>query len=92
LGAKFQAFGWHVQEIDGHDFAALIAALERARQTPMRPSVIIANTIKGKGVPFMENVAQWHGSVKLTRAQAEESLAALGVSAGETKGLLDVVR
>ena len=92
LGAKFQAFGWHVQEIDGHDYDAIIAALEQARATQMRPSVIIANTVKGKGVPFMEHVPHWHGSVKLTRAQAEESLAALGVSTGETKGLLDVLR
>lgn len=92
LGAKFQAFGWHVQEVDGHDLGALIAAFERARETSMRPSVIIANTVKGKGVPFMENGPHWHGSVKLTRTQAEESLAALGVSAGETKGLLDVLR
>jgi transketolase len=39
---------------------------------------VIAHTVKGKGVPFMENIPQWHGSVKLTRAQAEEALAALG--------------
>jgi len=52
--------------------------------------VIIAHTIKGKGVPFMENIASWHGSVKLTRAQAEEALLALGANRNEIKEFLDV--
>ena len=53
--------------------------------------MIIAHTIKGKGVPYMENIPAWHGSVKLTRAQTEEALTALGASAGEMKDLLDVL-
>ncbi|MDB5739378.1 MAG: transketolase, partial [Alphaproteobacteria bacterium] len=53
-------------------------------------SVIIAHTIKGKGVPYMENIPAWHGSVKFTRQQADEALAALGASADEMKELLDV--
>jgi transketolase len=52
--------------------------------------VIIAHTIKGKGVPYMENIPHWHGSVKLTHAQAEEALTALGASRSEIKELLDV--
>ena len=52
--------------------------------------MIIAHTVKGKGVPYMENIPAWHGSVKMTREQAEDSLRALGGSADEIKELLDV--
>lgn len=58
---KFAAFNWHVQEINGHDFGEIFAAVERAKEAKGRPSVIIARTIKGKGVSFMENQAGWHG-------------------------------
>jgi transketolase len=64
LGAKFAAFEWNVIETAGHDFAQIQAALKQADQyaeTTRRPTVIIANTIKGKGVSFMENQAGWHG-------------------------------
>lgn len=83
LGDKFRAFGWNVQEIDGHDLDSIVCALEQAFEIAAKPSVIIAHTIKGKGVAFMENVPQWHGSVKLTRQQAADSLAALGHSGSE---------
>jgi transketolase len=89
LADKWRAFGWDVQEIDGHDIAAILAALRHAGETA-EPSVIIAHTIKGKGVPYMENIPAWHGSVKFTRQQADEALAALGASADEMKELLDV--
>lgn len=89
LDAKWRAFGWHVQQIDGHDIEAILAALNDARQS-LRPSVIIAHTIKGKGVPYMENVASWHGSVKFTREQALQALNALGATPGEIGELLDV--
>ena len=62
IGAKFAAFGWFVQEIDGHDFQAIADALKAAKEHKGQPSVIIAHTIKGKGVSFMENQASWHGS------------------------------
>ena len=55
LEAKFAAFGWHVTRCDGHDFAALAAALEEIRNVTDRPKVIIADTVKGKGVSFMES-------------------------------------
>ena len=59
---KWRAFGWNVEEIDGHDFAQVIPALEKARgNTSERPTCIIANTVKGKGVSFMENNVKWHG-------------------------------
>ncbi len=61
LTAKWQAFNWHTIEIDGHDLEAVLAAYDEARNTKGKPSVIIAKTVKGKGVSFMENVAGWHG-------------------------------
>jgi transketolase len=89
LAAKWRAFDWAVAEIDGHDVETLLKTFRRAGATHERPSVIIAHTIKGKGVPYMENVPQWHGSVKLTREQAEDALAALGASRLEIKEYLD---
>jgi transketolase len=89
LAAKWRAFNWAVAEIDGHDATAIMAALQRAAATQGRPSVIIAHTVKGKGVPFMENIPHWHGSVKLTRAQAETALVALGAGNSETRDWLD---
>ena len=64
LAAKWAAFGWHVTEVDGHDLAALSDALEGARRTetaPGRPRLVIAHTVKGKGVSFMESSDDWHG-------------------------------
>ena len=58
---KWQAFGWHVIEVDGHDLSQLISALEQAKLVKDQPTVIIAHTIKGKGVSFMENVCDFHG-------------------------------
>lgn len=75
---KFEAFGWHVQEIDGHDFAQIFAAVDAAKAAAGKPSVIIARTIKGKGVSFMENQAGWHGSAP-SREQAEQALRELEV-------------
>ena len=59
---KWEAFGWHCQAIDGHDFTQIIGAIENAQKTP-GPSVIIAKTVKGKGLPFMENDNSWHKRV-----------------------------
>jgi transketolase len=62
LAEKFRSFGWNAVEIDGHRFEEVIPALERARaNTSDMPTAIIANTIKGKGVSFMENNPKWHG-------------------------------
>jgi transketolase len=62
LADKWRAFGWNAWEIDGHDFAQILGAIARAKSETGRPTMIIANTIKGKGVSFMENVASWHGT------------------------------
>ena len=58
---KWQAFGWHVIEVDGHNFTRLIKAFDRAKLVKGKPTVIIAHTIKGKGVSFMENNPDFHG-------------------------------
>ncbi len=80
LAAKFDAFGWHVLEIDGHDLRALLAAFAEAAAVEDRPSVLIAHTVKGKGVSFMEDTHAWHGKApnteELERAIAEISGAA----------------
>ena len=58
---KWRAFGWHVLDIDGHDMAQVVAALEEAISHKGKPTMIVANTVKGKGVSYMENVCEWHG-------------------------------
>jgi len=58
---KWEAFGWHVIEVDGHNLAQLLDALEQAKSVTGQPTVIIAHTVKGKGVSFMENNAAFHG-------------------------------
>ncbi len=61
LDKKWEAFGWHVIEVDGHDLAQLLDAFKQAKLTRGQPTVIIAHTVKGKGVSFMENNADFHG-------------------------------
>ena len=61
LDEKYRAFGWNAIYIDGHDFEALLKAFEEARKTKGKPTVIIANTVPGKGVSFMERFYEWHG-------------------------------
>ncbi|MEZ5353204.1 MAG: transketolase [Bryobacteraceae bacterium] len=61
LAEKWRAFGWHAIELDGHDLTAVDAAFTEAAATKGKPTVLIANTIKGKGVSFMENNPKWHG-------------------------------
>ena len=61
LEDKYRAFGWHVIEIDGHDMEEIVAAFEEADGVKGKPTVILASTVKGKGVDFMEDVAGWHG-------------------------------
>lgn len=62
LEEKWRSFGWQVQTIDGHDHAAIIEAIKVAKENKGCPSMIIAETVKGKGVSFMENQAGWHGN------------------------------
>jgi transketolase len=60
--AKWQSFGWRVIEVDGHSFPELIAAYKEAPKLKGQPTVIIAHTVKGKGVSFMENNPDFHGT------------------------------
>ena len=61
VDSKFESFGWNVIAVDGHDHEAILAGLEEAKKVTDKPSVLIAKTIKGKGVSFMEDQAGWHG-------------------------------
>lgn len=61
IGDKWRAFGWHVIEIDGHDFQEIIDALDEAETVREKPTIIWAHTVKGKGVSFMENQVKYHG-------------------------------
>ncbi len=70
IAAKIRAFNWNVISIDGNDMAQCVAALNEAKTVRGRPTAIVAHTIKGKGVSFMENVAGWHG-----KAPSQEQLA-----------------
>jgi len=71
---KWQAFGWHVIECDGHDLEALFSALDEAEQTAGKPTVIVAHTVKGNGVSFMENGLSWHGKPAADREQAKKAI------------------
>lgn len=73
IADKWQAFGWNVFEIDGHDFQEIINALDEAEATKGRPTVIIAKTIKGKGVSIFEDKVQYHG-VSPTKEELEIAL------------------
>ncbi len=61
LDEKFKAFGWHIAVINGHNFAQIEAAFDEARMVKKQPTIIIASTVKGKGISYMENNAGWHG-------------------------------
>ena len=77
---KLTAFRWAVEEIDGHDCEQIRIALQRARARKGQPSFIVAHTIKGKGVSFMENQARWHGTVPLSAEQLARALAEINAA------------
>lgn len=77
LVPKWEAFGWHCQEIDGHDFTEILTAIAEAKAVLDRPSVIAARTVKGKGVSFIENNNAWHKRVP-TREEWEQAMKELG--------------
>jgi transketolase len=70
---KWQAFGWHVIDIDGHDMAQVVSALEESKSHRGTPTMIVANTVKGKGVSYMENVCEWHGKAPC-QEEADQAL------------------
>jgi transketolase len=77
LRAKWESFGWHVLEVDGNNVAELVQGINQAKAVAQKPSVILAYTIPGKGVPFMEYDYKWHGKPP-TPDQAVTALMALG--------------
>ena len=85
LDQKFEAFGWRMIKADGHDYDALINALEEAKKDEGRPVVILAKTVKGKGVSFMENNAGWHGKAP-NAEQYEQAKAELEAKLAELEG------
>lgn len=85
LRGKWESFGWHVQEIDGHNIESVIDAASMARAISNKPSVIISHTIPGKGVDFMEYDYKWHG-VPPNKEQAKEALHKLRTLNGKITG------
>lgn len=83
VAAKFAAFGWDAAEVDGHDIPALVSALSAAKADRSgKPHVLVARTVKGKGVSFMENQAGWHGKAP-NAEQTQTALADLGATSKE---------
>src|SRR5580765_871341 len=83
LDEKFRAFGWHVRVVNGHDCAALTKALTDPPE-PGKPTFVMANTVKGKGVSFMENVAKWHHGVP-SEAELKQALSELDAAEAKLK-------
>jgi transketolase len=73
LKQKYAAFGWNVIETDGHDLKKLVEVFETAKASKGKPTVILAKTVKGKGVSYMENVCDWHGKTP-SREQADKAI------------------
>jgi len=86
LREKYESFGWNVVECDGHNMKEIVEAFDKAAVAKAKPTVILARTVKGKGVDFMENIAGWHGKVP-DKAQMESGLKQLGL-----EGKIDVER
>jgi len=86
---KWDSFGWHVIEIDGHNSQEIESAFDIARNTVDRPTVIIAHTIKGKGVSYMENSPTWHGSLELSVEDLKQALLELGATNDEVGEIID---
>jgi len=79
LGDKWRAFGWRVIDLDGHDFDQILAAYREAAATQGRPTVLLAKTVKGRGVSFMENNNEWHGAAP-NAEQTQQALAELAAA------------
>ena len=77
IDKKFEAFGWNVLVIDGHNYDEILGAIEKAKNHKGEPTAIICNTVKGKGVSFMENEASWHGTAP-SKEQCEVAVKELG--------------
>ncbi len=90
--ARWQGFGWHTIVVDGHDIPALINAFEEAAFTRNKPSVILAKTLKGKGIPFAEDQADWHGKALKKGEETDKAVAALTRQLVQSSTVLDIPR
>jgi len=81
LADKWRSFNWHVLEIDGHNYEQILDALAKAEGVTDRPTVIVASTVKGKGVSYMENQLKFHGAVPDKPEDIAKALAELGAGA-----------
>ncbi len=88
LAGKWRAFGWRVLQVNGHSFPALLKAFHVAQETKGRPTVIIARTVKGKGVSFMENTPAFHGKAP-TKEQLAQALQDLEFSASDVRQTME---
>ncbi|MBD7911118.1 MULTISPECIES: transketolase [Clostridium] len=77
IDKKFEAFGWNVITIDGHNYDEILESIESAKKYKDKPTAILCNTVKGKGVSFMENEASWHGTAP-NREECEKAIKELG--------------
>jgi len=89
LADKWESLNWHVVEIDGHNFNEMETAFKEAGATKIKPTVVIAHTIKGKGVSYMEGSPAWHGSVKLNVDDFGQALTELGATEKEIQGYIN---
>lgn len=89
MSQKWHSFGWHVEEIDGHNMTQIVESLERAKKIKHQPSIVIAHTVKGKGVSFMEHNNHYHG-VAPTREEAKKALLELGETPEKIEEILKI--
>ena len=85
LDDKFEAFGWHIIRIDAHDFSQIESAVEEAKSVKGKPTLVLAKSVKGKGVSFMENQAGWHGAAP-NKEQYEQAISELDAYLNELGG------
>ena len=86
IADKFESFGWHtIKDVDAHDFDSIEKAFDEAESITGQPVVIIMNSVKGKGVSFMENVASWHGAAP-NKEQYDQAMAELSAKLKELEG------
>ncbi len=88
LADKWRSFNWNVIDVDGHQIPAILDAFEQARSTRGKPSVVLAHTVMGKGVSFMEDDYKWHG-IPPSREQADQALREMGTNLEEWTARLE---
>jgi transketolase len=88
--ARWSGFGWHAIVVDGHDIGALVAAFDEAGRTKGKPTVLLARTFKGRGIPFMENASDWHGKPLKKGDETQKALDELNRQLKPSSGVLSI--